>query len=279
MKKNFREQLKAYSAVAASIAATSAGAQVVYTDVNPDAVIFDSTTAYFLDLNGDSIADFLFAAGNNVGSSYQLDYAAVINEGDNMTAVLGSSQYGNAAPYSLNAGDSITPASTTWFDTLNGGGNLLGVIISTSSGSFSIGNWIGVNDKYVGLRVHANGQFYYGWARLGVVPTSDTIILKEYAYQVMPNVGITAGQTVGIATHAAPAGTRVHAYQQTAFVNVAKPEDGGVIEIYDMTGKLVSTQEITSGETVIDLSGQPLGIYMIHVRQGDNVYAQKVYIK
>jgi hypothetical protein len=278
MKKSLQDQLKAYSAVAASIAATSAGAQVVYTDVNPDAVIFDSATTYLMDLNGDSILDFVFAAGNYTGA-YQVDYALVVNQGDSMTAVLGSSQYNLPTPYSLNAGDSIAPSGTTWNDTLNGGANILGAYITGTFGSFPIGNWVGVNDKYVGLRVHANGQFYYGWARLGVVPTSDTIILKEYAYQVMPNVGITAGQTVGIATHAAPAGTRVHAYQQTAFVNVAKPEDGGVIEIYDMTGKLVSTQEITSGETVIDLSGQPLGIYMIHVRQGDNVYAQKVYIK
>jgi hypothetical protein len=277
MKKSLQTKLKAYSAVAGSLAAASAGAQVIYTDVNPDFVCHD-TDIYVLDLNNDVVPDFVFVTYDTTMGSYSIGVAMALPYGPG-NAIVGSLYYGvYPMPYSLNTGDSIKANSATWHnDTVNGGTQYLGVLYNPGNNVY--GNWVGVNDKYVGLRINVAGQFHYGWARLSVSPTSDTIIIKDYAYQELPNVGITAGQIVGVPSQSTPAGMRVHAYQHTAFVNVANPQDGGVVEIYDMTGNLVRTAQIVNNETVIDLGDQPVGIYMIHVRQGDIVYSQKVYIR
>jgi hypothetical protein len=275
MKKSLQDQLKAYSAIAGSMAATAGGAQIVYTDVNPDFVAHD-TIVYFLDLNNDTIPDFMFA-GYDVQTSYGQVGLAVTLPYDTANGILGSLYYGvYPMPYALNNGDSIRPNSPMWNDTINGGYNYLGVLYP---GPYTYGNWVGVNDKYIGLRIKVNGQYHYGWARLSVNAGSDSIIIKDYAYEVLPNVGLTAGQLVGIQAQANPAGIRVHAYQHTAFVHVPNPQDGGMISIYDMSGKLIRQVEITSGDMTIDLGDQPAGIYMIHVQQGESTISQKIYTR
>jgi hypothetical protein len=182
MKKSLQEKLKAYSAVAGSVAATSAGAQIVYTDVNPDFVAHDSVI-YVLDLNNDLTPDFGFAADTAMNGVVVTAYAVAVALDSNQ--ILGSNysfySYNIPQPYALNNGDSIKPSSVTWLDSNY---TYLGVIYPP----FVLGNWVGATDKYLGLRVKAGGQYYYGWARLTVPMTSDSIIVKDYAFESTPNI-------------------------------------------------------------------------------------------
>ena len=76
MKKELQNKLSRYTAAAAAVvAATSATAQITYTDVNPDYSVDDDQdangfTAVALDLNNDATPDFILASRDTVTASH-----------------------------------------------------------------------------------------------------------------------------------------------------------------------------------------------------------------
>jgi len=65
-----------------------------------------------------------------------------------------------------------------------------------ASGLYS-GNWINVNNRYLGLKFKIHGQTHYGWARLSIQGAyfRFTGTLTGYAYETIPGKAIVAGQT------------------------------------------------------------------------------------
>jgi hypothetical protein len=277
MKKTSQDKLRMYSALAGTAIASSAGAQVVFTDVNPDAIVHD-TAFYNLDLNNDGNDDFIFRADTVVSSSYSVGLATVNIVGDTGNAVLGSiyaSMY--PFPFALNNGDTVKPGNPNWNAyAQNSGLNYLGVNVAAT---YTYGNWVGAHDKYIGLRIDSAGTYHYGWARLSVSAGSDTIIVKEYAYEQTANQYIICGMVAGVPSHHPVAGINIHAYESSVFVHTAQPENGGKISIYDMSGQLVREEEVTSGEMKIDMAGVATGMYVVHVQQGETISSQKIYLR
>jgi hypothetical protein len=80
----------------------------------------------------------------------------------------------------------------------------------------TLGRWVNVSDRYLGLKFKINGNFHYGWARLNVKVLRGqfkiTAILTGYAYETIPNKAIIAGATEGPDDEAqpAPAGIKTH---------------------------------------------------------------------
>jgi hypothetical protein len=70
---------------------------------------------------------------------------------------------------------------------LNGGGTRL------------YGQWVDVEDRYLGLRFMIKGRTHYGWARMSVEikGMNLTATLTGYAYETIPNKPIIAGKTKG----------------------------------------------------------------------------------
>ena len=187
-------------------------AQIIYTDVNPDDTIHDAdyssaTNAhYYLDLNNDGTTDF------DLIQAYSI---YVLNSGT-LCAYTKRIWSCNAIPKNISsiASDSIgglalSPSSAingglTWKDSTSSYYNKLANFSSTSvrhcpppsspGYSDSSGHWLNQNDKYLGLKIIKNGLTYYGWIRLQIVSASS-IIVKDYAYNSIPNQPILAGQT------------------------------------------------------------------------------------
>jgi hypothetical protein len=65
----------------------------------------------------------------------------------------------------------------------------------------TLGKWIDVKDRYLGLSFTIHGKSHYGWVRLSVQvskrPFKLIATLTGYAYETVPNKGIIAGQTKG----------------------------------------------------------------------------------
>jgi hypothetical protein len=66
-----------------------------------------------------------------------------------------------------------------------------------------VGPWAnagsGVKGHYLGVKFAIDGQFHYGWVRIGFIVTGKGQfhgMLTGYAYETTPNQGIKAGQTV-----------------------------------------------------------------------------------
>jgi hypothetical protein len=190
-------RLNAYALAASGISASllafaqPSEAEVVYT---PTHITFAENRAqYRLDINGDGKSDFTFTLIN--GSLYS-SFSVVneLNGGPTSNAFLVAAGK-NGFPLPLNAGAPIGP-----------GKNFFGSIYAYEFLAFEHksshgGDWINARNRYLGLKFIANGNTYYGWARLSVKAGVDgsrmRAVLTGYAYENIPDRGIRAGQTSG----------------------------------------------------------------------------------
>ena len=196
-----QKKLSAYAAAAGALFAMSesAQAQIVYTDIPDEALTwYTEHYKYVLDLNNDGINDFSFKALHWFSASTDMAEVTIAS-----TYVTGSARV-NAKflsgyapfclPYAMNSGDGID-AGNNWIlpsdgtsDYQHGAFEYCGVYLGHH------GYWIDAGDKFVGLRVKAGNDYYYGWARLNVI-NCHHMIIKDYAYNSTPNSPIHAGET------------------------------------------------------------------------------------
>ncbi len=183
-----------------------AQAQVVYTDVNPDRTFNTGGAVYHLDLNNDGINDFNISYTTQTKSTthcgtHTNSYIRIMPLNQNEV----SGDDSNNVP-AVESNVIINSTAFTWKDTTN-------EVLASQSWSpckygcydlhFCVwvalpsyhGNWAGAVDKYIPLRLHAGSNTYYGWVRLDVAANRDSFTIKDYAYNLIPNQSILAGET------------------------------------------------------------------------------------
>lgn len=214
MKSSFlaNEKIKNYSALAGAflLGGISAEGAIVYTDVDPDETYTEHADLYNLDLNNDGNVDFIVYVvdiaysgvfsipGIATYSGLFQDiflFPAPGNSAAASTVSAGAFIY----PYALNSGDVIDTGLNFRSDSVQSMATYLGVIDYPAPGStypfYSFGNWQGgVTDKYLGLRFQADGNTYYGWARLDCGADHHSFTIKDYAYNSTPDEMIVAGE-------------------------------------------------------------------------------------
>lgn len=274
MKKSLQDKLKGYLALTGSITAVSAGAQVVYVDINPDTIVHDSIF-YNLDFNNDAVTDFQFITGVDTTQSPNWVFANVLIQGVTTNAIESSVQTPYTYPFALNVGDTIKASNPNWVSYAAASVQYL----ASTIGSAYYGNFLGQNDKYMAARFDISGTTHYGWVRMSINAAADSIIIKDYAYEAQPDSDLVIALPTGIQPLQNANGIRVHAYENTLFVHTAAPQEGGRISIYNMNGQLVREEEITSGEMTVNLANETTGMYVVHVRQGDSMTTRKIYIR
>jgi hypothetical protein len=276
-----QQRLKAYSAFAGAVAATAgasdANAQIIYTDVTPDATVDMTTTTYNLDLDNNGTVDFVFgfyAGVYNYGTMsfpYNLTYVYTASATTNKVDTLGSAS--DDFPIVHNSGDAIAPTNG-WSGS---GAWLLGYAFTSLP--YSSGNWLGQTDKYLAVEFAIGTNIHYGWVRLDHAADASSITIKDYAYESMPMLPITAGAmpiTTGIQT--LDANTKVYAYNKTVNVDLGTAQDA-VISVVDMTGREVAATSLAAGFTTIDLRNEAEGIYCVNVRTAEGTKVVKVSIR
>ncbi|MFT5858769.1 MAG: hypothetical protein ACI865_000857 [Flavobacteriaceae bacterium] len=188
---NIQERLAKYSFLTAGIlGATNADASVVYTDEAPD---FNGVVGsqYFLDLNNDGTDDFRI--WHNGSNNLYISPLGATNE------VLGSGGATFAYPFALSSGAAISSGAGAFFNNGFAGG-----FQSLNYGSCSFGNWCNITDRYIGLRFDIGGSIHYGWVRLDVNNAGSIWTVKDYAYDNVVGVGISAGDMATIGTAVGP---------------------------------------------------------------------------
>lgn len=166
--------------------AQPADAEVVYT---PADHLILSNQRIMLDLNHDGIPDF--AVTNKVFSSTDIGGRTLLarplipaNQVEGMRSVF-ILKFASALPAGAKIGASA---------------QFSGKLMAVSGTEYgSGGNWMNVNDRYLGLKFVIGGAFHYGWARFNVKSGNGTITAKltGYAYETIPNKPIIAGQQKG----------------------------------------------------------------------------------
>ncbi|HWY54122.1 MAG TPA: hypothetical protein VNZ03_06640 [Terriglobales bacterium] len=190
---NHRLNMYALAASAAGVliaSAQSTEAKIIYTPAHVTIRLHDS---YKLDLNHDGIADFTVLNTSYHNTStwfYRLSEKAA--QGNGVEASV-SHTFQREVAEALRRGARI-PGSHAFYHKPA----LLASAVYNPGGTFSDGNWVNVNGRYLGLRFKIKGQTHYGWARLSVQVSGTTVTgtLTGYAYETIPNKPIIAGKTI-----------------------------------------------------------------------------------
>ena len=277
MKKNLHSRISKYTAVAgAVVSAAGAQAQVVYTDVNPDyshdAPQNNGFAEYLLDLNNDQTIDFVVASKDTVtpNAHVRFTFAAPYGAGN---AVAGEtpSAYDYALALDINT---MVDSTLNWIAATNT------MAYNADSANPYNENWNGVTDKYLGLQFVVGGNTHYGWARLDSYAIGDSIVLKDYAYEATPNVGIMTGNMGASLTE-----TQIE--NLVKFVNQANNSvkvvvngnlTNGVVSVISSTGQVVSTDVIKDKTFFVDMNNLSSGIYMVNVTFNEGATTKKIIV-
>lgn len=265
MKKNLQQKLKAYSMAAGAVVAvgSAANAQVVYTDVSPDATVATDPDSVTIDLNNDAIVDFTLYKTTGTAEAVRM-HPAPGNE------VLGTTSYGQFFLASvLNAGDLINGTATMWNGTMNGS------MMTLVWGNY--GYWAGMSDKYLGLRFVVGGDTHYAWARLTVAGDASSGTLKDFAYESTPGTGIQAGNGVSV-PEVTESETNIFPNPSQGQVTLEIEADYQMM-IMDYTGRVVMDQEVEAGTHQINLSDQPAGVYIVRLMNDNESIEKRLIIQ
>jgi hypothetical protein len=177
--------------VSVSVLCQTSQAKIVYTPAHVTIKLHDS---YKLDLNHDGIADFTILNTSYHNTStwfYRLSEKAA--QGNAIEGSI-SHAFQQELAKALNRGMRV-PASYVFYHKPA----LLASAVYNPGGTFSGGNWVNVQDRYLGLKFQIKGKTHFGWARLNIAVHGTSVIgtLTGYAYETIPGKAIIAGATKG----------------------------------------------------------------------------------
>ncbi len=290
-----KSKLKHYSALAASVVALDASAQVVYTNIN-DTTLVNNGDYFDIDLNNDGIKEGRIEFINSSSSLINLKGAEVDSLVNASINIINSS-YGTstssstyvAAALSLNSNinnnlnrwASAAPTSTNssaFNGFLIGAKRTLNTTSTTST--ISIGQFPGVGDKFLGVKFTIGTSTHYGWLRLDMSANADSITVKDFAYQATPNAAILAGDTgtaVGLSQRNRKDKLDYFAANGRIKIN-SELTSNSTLSIFDLSGKLLQS-ELISTQKEISIQGNLQGIYIVEIRNSTGVTRKKLWLE
>jgi len=297
MKKSLQNRLKQYSIAAGALAGcSSASAQVMHTNVNPDSLTTGFGNSYNLDINNDNIVDFIIDIAQSTSSGSFTFTSGFFNYNQQRTGVRIDPQSNNAVfgyyPQAMSAGLPILNQSYGWasygarpvaqnivysnsysFNTYYGS-----TIYGSNQGTWQAGNFHNAQSKYMGLRIELNGNFHYGWVRLDV-PSVDSFIVKNYAVNLTSDQMIITGDT-GLVTNSSPA-------LSVTAADIANSGNGSDIEVNFGAGnnestvllyRIIAVKETNAASfTLTDAQNVGSGEYLPVIPNGSATYTETLF--
>lgn len=277
--------LRYSGAAMALLGSTTAGAQVVFTDIQDTTL--DASGQFYdinLDLDTNGIMDYRIT---QIIDSTSADVTGVQIETRSTTGnqVLGL-DYGNYNyPFRLNVGDTIGLGEP--FKGL-GSNDKIGYL------GFEIGDTTypnsqfkgGVTNGFIGLRLRAadtNGtlQTHYGWVMIDVAADLRSVTIKEFAYQATPNTQVLAGEGGSIISVPEFEPALPTLVQRGEFLDIELPEDfrpGGEVIFSDLSGRQIRTANFSGRNHKMPLEGLPKGVHVATVRSNGREASLKVVV-
>jgi hypothetical protein len=166
-----------------------AEAEVVYT---PAHVAIGYNNTFNLDLNHDGITDFTIRemishTSSGVGNIISVASVPAGNGLEGMVLF----NYASALPRGA--------AINSRLSFIGRAGGLLAGFRTLAGSGRSVGHWVNVANRFLGLKFVIGGQTHYGWARLNVHVDGFSVqaYLTGYAYETVPGKVIHTGQISG----------------------------------------------------------------------------------
>ncbi|MFZ1633573.1 MAG: T9SS type A sorting domain-containing protein [Chitinophagales bacterium] len=269
-----------------------AAGQVVYTDIDPDTVFDANNEGAFFDIDSNGAFDFtvlnlsvtfltdLYSNLFNYDVIFAVPYAP-----DNFVAGNAFEYYYGSIyfPYALNF-NSLIDNNLDWN---NAPLQILGFHLSTNNipNLCNYCNWYGEFtpesiDKFLGLKfTDSDGLYHYGWLRCDLKDEGRTLIVKDYAYELQPEKPLLAGDTVShIDTSTAIQEATIYSFNNTIYVNIPNYQNTQ-ITVYDISGNKIYNKSLEGNSEIINMENFAAGIYVVSVKQGENVVTKKVIVE
>ncbi len=260
---------------------TMAQAQIIYTDVVPDALFNVTGDTCHLDLDNDGTTDFLIryykASGNCYASCAApgnrpswvkidpLSNHAVVDTSSLAWKLSLLQAIDSASIWSLSFDQVLKRVLNTYCHPLGGG---IVCLTGTQQGQWNYA------PGYLGLRFDIAGNTHYGWARVQVMGPSIGFTLYDYAYNSVSDELILAGDTgsvisTGVA-ELAPALVWIspNPFTSTLSVSIGAWKPGAVVcTVHALTGEVLQTLTIHEKRSAftLDLASLSPGAYLLEV--------------
>ncbi len=276
---------------------TVAKAQIIYTDVIPDSTMYCNAPTlpcnktYNLDLNNDANNDFILKshAWNFMVGGIPYDNGVSVSplNGNAVKDTLVSSDT-VSIPLQLNAViDNNLLSQQSWQTSgLNSMKNTAWNGSGHGMGHSSHGLWDNLSDYYLGLRLLQSGQTYYGWIRLRVDVTTGyaSIIIRDYAYNSIPNQPILAGQTIATGIIENSFASSINLFPNPAnnhlTIDLGNNYKKAEVTITDITGKIIYTTLSRNTQNVeVNTQEFATGIYVVQIQSEDLIETKKLILK
>ena len=269
-------KLKLYSTLALGVlGATTAKAQVVYHDVDPDVTLTGvsgtaSRDSLQMDINNDGTDDFQLQVRvyGTTPTNIQANLNPYATGAEALASLVSYTSFGYALD--IPSGTAIS-ASSAW-------NNNVQAILASLYGSTNYGSLGDGADHFVGIKFQdGSANVYYGWVRVGGIDVNgSTVTLKDWAYQSTAATSINAGEMPGsgISTNLDQVTSKIFAFNHKIVANFSEPVTG-TIKVYNTLGELVLSSNVEGLRK--EISAENLsGIFMVQVESAGKTFTQKI---
>lgn len=287
-----KTRLKQYTAVAGALVAQgNLQAQVVATDLNPDIIVDSLSAPFALDFNNDANPELNFFVQNLSGASstqgvqytYEGALAGIaLSPGVSVMGAAGTGSSSSSFQISaLNNGDQISAA---W--NFSSSAAVLGLDILVDAGllgqiPIQQGNFRDQANKFLGAKLTAGANTYYGWVELSVNANASQITIHGFGYQSTANSQILAGEGANSGLELISLSDKVTIVGTPEHVNINVTPDliGANVSFVSMSGQSLKTEKLTDVNNTLSFDDLSTGIYQVVVSNGVEQTTQRVYVK
>jgi hypothetical protein len=288
-----KTKLKQYTAVAGALVAQgNVNAQVVATNLNPDVIVDSLSAPYALDFNNDANPELAFFVQHISGSSstqgVQFTYdgavaGAQLSPGVSLVGAVGTGSSSSSFQVSaLNNGDPISAAAN--FGTSSNAALGLDLLVDAGIlGQIPVqqGNFLNQSNKFLGAKLTAGANTYYGWVELSVNSNASQITIHGYGYQATANTQILAGEggNSGLELISLSDKVTIVGTPEQVNINVTPDVIGANVSFVSMSGQTLKTEKLTDVNNTLSFDDLSTGIYQVVVSNGTETTTQRVYVK
>lgn len=272
-----------------------AEANISYVDLDPDVTLDNDGEEFYLDINGDLLNDILFANQSHYnpgyyssGGSYVLPDATqkIWARPFDHVSVAGMQHLSYSFsfrywPYAMEFNrqiDNSLQFQSDWSQLM-----FYRSAFFPSGGPESIGgSWIpDIIDHYLGIRILGNDDhLHYGWIRCDVKDEGKTVIIKDYALQMVPDYFIITGDTVDeVSAVSSHNSITADVFYTNQSIQVAMDDfiDCRFI-LFDLSGQAILQKELSQKNETIPVHQIPAGNYLVVISNGSKQYIKKLFI-
>lgn len=266
-------------------------AEIVYTDIEPDVTLDNDYYNYEIDIDEGGINDFQLLRLQGVYYSYfesvYRSFTALFfqNLAENKFFAgsyftVGSAMYSSYQtfrPYVIPDNYSVGPLLS--FQS-QGWPIMVSQVFDESHNLLkSEGNWVGVDEAYIGIRMGEVGEAHYGWIRVTITENPLSMIIHDFAYETTLNKPIRTGETFSpVANNAAEHNFFVIYELFTSGAHIQAPlNTNWDLDILTFDGKVIYSRHNIVGSCKMP-ENIATGLYIAQIKHENHIHNMKILL-